>query len=194
MTIDKVFFRKTAGQFATGVTIVTTSNQGVLAGLTVNAFCSVSLDPPLILISVDLNSATLPVIRESGIFAVNILTSEQEHLSTCFATSSEERYEDFCHANYHIAASGAPILDDVLAFIDARVVAEYPGGDHVIFLGEVVALGTDGEVAFADDKDRRHATLQAFDGELCAEKAPLTYYRGKYRHLTTDYFKASLAQ
>jgi flavin reductase (DIM6/NTAB) family NADH-FMN oxidoreductase RutF len=197
MTIDKGFFRKTAGQFLTGVTIVTTSNQGALAGLTVNAFCSVSLDPPLILICVDLSSATLPAIRESGIYAVNILTHEQERLSTCFATSSEERYADFCHASFHTAATGAPVLDGALAFMDARVVAEYPGGDHVIFLGEVVAMGTDGQVAFADDEARRHATLEEYNGhdvQAGPEKAPLAYYRGKYRHLTADYLKPSLAQ
>ncbi len=194
MTIDKDFFRKTAGQFATGVTIVTTNNQGILAGITVNAFCSLSLDPPLILVCIDLNSATLPAIRESGIFAVNMLTNEQERLSTCFATSSQERYEDFCHASFHSAATGAPVIDDVLAFIDARVVAEYPGGDHVIFLGQVVAMGTDGQVAFANDEDRRLATLAADEEDPSTEKVPLAYYRGKYRHLTSDYLKPSLAQ
>src|SRR5437867_7032445 len=112
MTIEKVFFRQVAGQFATGVSVVTTRSQGVLAGLTVNAFCSVSLNPPLVLVCVDLTSATLPVIRESGVFAVNILTDKQEHLSRCFATSSQERYECFCHAGYHVATTGAPIIDD----------------------------------------------------------------------------------
>jgi flavin reductase (DIM6/NTAB) family NADH-FMN oxidoreductase RutF len=195
MTIDKDFFRKTAGQFATGVTVVTTNNQGTLAGLTVNAFCSVSLDPPLILICVDLNSATLPAIRASGIFAVNMLTREQERLSTCFATSSEERYRDFCRASFHTAASGAPVLDEGLAFIDARVVAEYPGGDHIIFLGQVVAMGTEGGVAFANDTDRRHATIVEEHAEDPAtQKVPLAYYRGQYRHLTSDYLKPSLAQ
>ncbi|HLQ30795.1 MAG TPA: flavin reductase family protein, partial [Ktedonobacteraceae bacterium] len=87
MTIDTDFFRQVAGQFATGVTVVTTHSQGTLAGITVNAFCSVSLDPPLILVCIDLNSTTLPCIRESRTFVVNILTNEQEHLSRCFATS-----------------------------------------------------------------------------------------------------------
>ncbi len=197
MTIDKDFFRKVAGQFATGVTVVTTYNQGKLAGLTVNAFCSVSLDPPLILVCVDLNSTTLPVIRESGIFAVNILTSKQEHLSSCFATSTEERYEHFCHASFHTAATGAPVIDDALAFIDARVVAEYPGGDHVIFLGQVEAMGTDGSASFAHGEDRQLATSPGYNGNTPENnpennKVPLAYYRGKYRHLTSDYLKPSL--
>src|SRR5438105_1749614 len=133
MAIEKAFFRHVMGHFATGVTVVTTRSQETLAGLTVNAFCSVSLNPPLILICVDLGSTTCPGIRESGVFAVNILTEKQEGLSRCFATASAERYEGFCCARYHVAATGAPIIDDALAFIDARVIAEYPGGGHVIF-------------------------------------------------------------
>ena len=195
MAIEKDFFRQVAGQFATGVTVVTTCNQGKLAGLTVNAFCSVSLDPPLILICVDLNSNTLPDIRESGIFAVNMLSNEQEHLSSCFATSTEERYEYFCHASFHTAATGAPVIDNVLAFIDARVVAEYPGGDHVIFLGQVEAMGTEGQISFAHDEDQQRAALSGYDEDALAEpKTPLAYYRGKYRHLTSDYLKPSLAK
>jgi len=70
MAIEKEFFRRVMGHFATGVTVVTTRSQERLAGLRVNAFCSVSLDPPLILICVDLTSTTCPAVRESGVFAV----------------------------------------------------------------------------------------------------------------------------
>jgi len=194
MAIEKGFFRQVAGQFATGVTVVTTCSQGKPAGITVNAFCSVSLEPPLVLVCIDLVSLTLPVIRESGSFAVNILTNEQEEFSRCFAGSTEERYEHFCHASFHIAATGAPIIDDVLAFIDARVVAEYPAGDHVIFLGQVEAMGTNGHVAFAHEEDQQLADLNGHISEAGNEKAPLAYYRGKYRHLAYDYVKPSLAK
>ncbi len=195
MTIEKDFFRQVMGQFATGVTVVTTcAERGRPVGLTVNAFCSVSLEPPLVLICVDLRSHALAHIRESGIFVVNILTNRQEQLSRCFATSSEERYENFCHASYHVAATGAPVIDDVLAFIDARIVAEYPGGDHVIFLGEVVAMGTNGLVAFANEDDKGDATLAEYDGKTTThKKAPLAYYRAQYRHISSDYHKPSLA-
>ena len=194
MTIEKDFFRQVMGQFATGVTVVTTCDERGPVGLTVNAFCSVSLDPPLVLICVDLRSHALPRIRESGIFAVNILTNRQEQLSRCFATSSEERYEHLCHASYHVAATGAPVIDDVLAFIDARIVAEYPGGDHVIFLGEVVAMGTNGFVAFANEDDKEHCTLAESDGMTTSnKKAPLAYYRAQYRHIASDYHRPSLA-
>jgi flavin reductase (DIM6/NTAB) family NADH-FMN oxidoreductase RutF len=193
MAIEKNFFRQVAGQFATGVSVVTTTSQGKIAGITINAFCSVSLDPPLILVCVDLGSNTLSYIRESGRFAVNILSNQQEQLSRCFAVASQERYQHFCHASFHTAATGAPIIDDVLAFIDARVVAEYPGGDHAIFLGEVVAMGTNGELAFVDEEAETLATLTGQDINNDEEKQPLAYYRGKYRHLTHDYAKPSMA-
>jgi flavin reductase (DIM6/NTAB) family NADH-FMN oxidoreductase RutF len=202
MTIEKDFFRQVMGQFATGVTVVTTRSQEGLAGLTVNSFTSVSLDPPLVLICVDLYSTALPFIRASGNFAVNILTSEQEALSRCFATTSEERYEHFCHASYHCAATGSPILDGALAFIDSRIVAEYPGGDHVIFLAQVVAMGTDGLATFASDADHEYSNLTEWqideDGEAYLQfvkdqKTPLAYYRSQYRHLAYDYQRPSLA-
>ena len=195
MAIEKDFFRQVMGHFATGVTVVTTRSEKGLSGLTVSSFCSVSLDPPLVLICVDLNSYTLPYIRESGIFAVSILTDQQEHLSRCFATSSDERYEHFCHASYHVAATGSPIIDGALAFIDTRVVAEYPGGDHVIFLGQVEAMGVGGQVAFADEADEQYSTLIGSDGNAPLEDkaAPLAYYRGEYRHLARNYQRSSLA-
>src|SRR5437899_2736502 len=81
MTIEIDFFKQVMGQFTTGVTVVTTRSKDGLAGLTVNSFTSVSLDPPLVLICVDLYSTALPFFRASGNFAVNVLTSEQEDVS-----------------------------------------------------------------------------------------------------------------
>src|SRR5437879_9620489 len=149
MAIEKGFFRQVMGQFATGVTVVTSCGQGKPAGITCNAFCSVSLDPPLALVCIDLISHTLPAIRESGSFAVNILTDEQEYLSRCFAGSTQERYEHFCYADFHTAATGSPIIDGSLAFIDARVVADIPGGDNVFFFGQVEAMVIIDMLAFA---------------------------------------------
>lgn len=191
MAIEKDFFRQVMGRFATGVTVVTTRSQETLAGLTVNAFCSVSLNPPLILICVDLSSTTHPVIRESGVFAVNMLAEQQEDLSRCFATPSAERYAGFCHTRYHVASTGAPIIDGTLAFIDARVVSEYPAGDHVIFLGQVEAMGVAGRVVFAREADRGSSTIVEH-GNNGTEKAPLAYYLGQYRHLSSNYQKPSL--
>jgi flavin reductase (DIM6/NTAB) family NADH-FMN oxidoreductase RutF len=202
MTIEKDFFRQVMGQFTTGVTVVTTRSQDGLAGLTVNSFTSVSLEPPLVLICVDVNSTALPFIRASGNFAVNILTSEQEYLSRCFATTSSERYEHFCYASFHGASTGSPILDEALAFIDSHIVAEYPGGDHVIFVGLVEAMGTNGHAAYADEEHQGQMDLLDLEiGEVShsnhlnhnEQKDPLVYYLGKYRHLAQDYQRPSLA-
>lgn len=202
MPIEQDFFRQVMGRFATGVTIVTAQTNEGLAGLTVNSFASVSLDPCLVLICIDLKSHTLPFLRSSGSFAVNFLTTEQEDLSRCFATSSTERNEYFCHAPYHVAVTGSPIMEDTLAFIDARIVAEYPGGDHAIFLGQVIAMGADGKVLYLDDEGKAHdmpialqegASNNAHAPLTTEEKEPLAYYKGKYRHLSADYLTPSLA-
>jgi flavin reductase (DIM6/NTAB) family NADH-FMN oxidoreductase RutF len=196
MAIEKGFFRQVMGRFATGVTVVTTSNQGMLAGITVNAFCSVSLNPPLVLICIDLNSSTLPVLRASKSFAVNILTAEQEHLSTGFATYNKERFENFCNATYHVAATGSPILDNSLAFIDARIVEEYPGGDHAIFIGQVEALGLSGHIAFADTQAGASVNSSAAEQNgttATHEAAPLIFYEGSYRHLASKYSAPTIA-
>jgi len=202
MTIEKDFFRQVMGQFTTGVSVVTARSQDGLAGLTVNSFTSVSLEPPLVLICVDLYSTALPFIRASGSFAVNILTSEQENLSRCFATTSSERYEHFCHASFHVASTGSPILDGALAFIDSRIVAEYPVGDHVIFVGLVEAMGTNGHSAFAVEEDQGRSNLidlkiietsHSNNQNHIEQKSPLVYFQGKYRHLAQDYQRPSLA-
>lgn len=209
MALDIPFFRRVMGQFTTGVTIVTTRSQKGIAGLTVNSFTSVSLNPLLVLVSIDLRSQSLPFLREGGIFAVNILTQEQEALARCFASSSEERYTYFCHARHHIAATGAPILDGTLAFIDARITAEYPGGDHALFLGQVEAMGFAGQTTFLPGISSEKSTLpvaltgphqdnshNAHNGHSKRESAPaspLVYYHGKYRALTDHQQQPALA-
>src|SRR5258708_5115076 len=111
MAFDSFFFKRVMGQFATGVTVVTTHRSQGITGLTVNSFTSVSLDPMLVLVCVDLRSKTLPYFREGGVFAVNLLSQGQEEISNCFASASEKRYEHFCNARHGIAATGAPIFE-----------------------------------------------------------------------------------
>ncbi len=193
MAIEKDFFRQVMGCFATGVTVVTTQHQGELGGLTVNAFCSVSLNPPLVLVCVDLASSTLPLIHESQRFAVNMLSEDQEEISRCFATPSGARFSRFCDTQYHEVVTGAPVLDQVLAFVDARVVAEYPGGDHTIFLGQVEAMGTGGKVIYADDTIGRQQASQISRNGSAINKEPLAFFRGKYRQLTALAQETSLA-
>jgi len=202
MAIEKDFFRQVMGHFTTGVTVATTNSQGKPSGLTVSSFSSLSLIPPLVLICVDRASHTLPLFRGSKIFAVNFLAAKQVHLSRCFAMPSEDRFEYFCHTSYHVAATGAPIIDEVLAFVDTRLVAEYPGGDHVIFVGEIEAMGTAGMAVFASKDGITRSTLIDYDeytsntssdGIMPLDDiAPLAYYCGQYRHLTQHYSEPSL--
>lgn len=151
-------FRNVSGAFATGITLVTAARDGVYTGLTVNSFTSVSLDPMLVLVCVDLTAETHPVITESGAFAINILRDEHEHVSRSFATKDPGKDVTIRGLRVRIGQTGCPILDDALAYIEARVVQEIHAGDHTIFIGEVVDCG-------------------ATDGD------PIVFFRGKYRSL-----------
>ncbi len=140
MTVDSGDFRRVLGHFATGVTVVTTRFEERLYGFTANAFMSISLDPPLIAIAVGNGNASRAAIEGSGVFCVNLMARDQMDLVRCFATNGPEKYEHFCAANHHTAMTGAPIIEGSLGWIDCRVSATYPGGDHQIVLGEVQAL------------------------------------------------------
>ncbi len=177
-TREKNALRHVMGRFATGVVLVTTATATGPSGMTVNSFTSVSLDPPLVLICVDLTSQTLPALRASGHFAVNVLAGEQEPLARCFATRSAERYAHFCSASYRVGATGSPVLDGALAFLEARIVAEFPGGDHAILLGQVVAMGTNDGEESAPDKGRSLAPGEA------QEPSALVFYHSRYCRLT----------
>lgn len=142
MTIDTSTLRRALGKFTTGVTVVTTMHQGQVSGFTANAFTSVSLDPPLVLICVGKSNTTMKNIRQSAIFAINVMTAEQETLARCFAANSPEKYERFCAATYRAEITGAPILADVAAWFDCTVHAIYEGGDHWIVVGNIEAFAS----------------------------------------------------
>lgn len=140
-------FRDTLARFATGVTVVTTRGQDHSYGMTANAFSSVSLDPPLVLVCISLSAAGHEMIRRNGVFAVNILGVDQEPLSRFFASKDRPRGRDaFLGIPHREALTGAPILDGVAGFIDCQVHAVHEVGDHLIFIGEARALGYDPEV------------------------------------------------
>ena len=124
------------GHFATGVTVVTTGGDAGLHGMTANAVASLSLDPPLVLVAVDKRAITLEYIKENQCFAVNILRLDQEKLSRRFAVPGPKDFSDLKTTN---AATASPILADCLAFVDCKVVEILPGGDHEIFVGEILA-------------------------------------------------------
>jgi len=149
-------FRRVLGHFATGVTIVTTRDaDGRPTGLTVSAFCSVSLDPPQILVCVDHKSQSYPALRDGGHFAVNFLGDGHEDISRRFATTRLDKFDGVAH---RLSGHGVPLLDGALAQLECRVVSRHVEGDHTILVGLV--------------EDARNGA-----GE------PLLYYRGKYRRL-----------
>lgn len=141
-------FRAAVGAFATGVTVVTTRGEEHAYGMTANAFSSVSLDPPLVLVCVISPSEGSEHIRRNECFAVNVLHADQEPLSRYFASRDRPRGRDaFREVPHRIAASGSPVLDGALGYLDCRLHTSHSAGDHDIFIGEVLELGSnpDGE-------------------------------------------------
>jgi flavin reductase (DIM6/NTAB) family NADH-FMN oxidoreductase RutF len=154
--IDTDTFRAVLGRFASGVTVVTTRDAGGRDhGLTVSAFASLSLVPPLVLICIDRASSVHPVLREATHFVVNILSAGQEALSRRFSGSDLDRFDGI---GYTRGNRGVAILEDVLAFVECRVARQHDEGDHTIFVGEVEAAETN-------------------------SGRPLLYYRGGYATL-----------
>lgn len=155
-TVSAAEFRKTVGNFATGVTTITTRDtQGNSRDLTANAFASLSLDPPLVVVCVDRRSDTYPALQSVGaVFAVNILAEHQQELSQKFASKAGS--EKFEGVERHEDKTGAPILEDILAFLECKVVERFDGGDHGVIVGEVENFGVN-------------------EG-----RGPLLFYRGRY--------------
>jgi flavin reductase (DIM6/NTAB) family NADH-FMN oxidoreductase RutF len=141
LNVDQYRFRRVMGHFATGVTILTTALGEDLHGMTANAVCSVSLDPLLALVCVNKQGRTHAVLSESGVFALNVLAEEQEHLSRLFADDAVDAAHSLTGLSYRRGVTGAPILTDCLAYVECRVVAAYAGGDHTIFVGAVEDVG-----------------------------------------------------
>jgi len=160
---DTATFRHALGHFATGVTVVTTQGSGHPYGMTANAFASVSLDPPLVLICVVNGTEGALSIRENAVFTVNVLSEEQETVSRYFADSARPRgWATFEGIDHSRTPTGSPLLDGIAAYFDCRLTAAHEAGDHVIFIGEVVSLGTD------------------------PAKQPLLFHHGSYKRLIAE--------
>lgn len=157
--VDADLFARAVGRFAAGVTVVTTQSTLGLRGITASSFSFVSLVPPLVLICILEGSSFVPTIEESGAFAVNVLPEDDEFLSDRFANRAPLVTATFAGVPYRTAVSGAPLLRAAIGWFDCRVHAAYAGGDHRIFVGDVLACGES-------------------DGE------PLLYYRSRYARLT----------
>lgn len=156
MQPDPLALRGALGRYATGVTITTCrAPDGHPVGLTVNSFNALSLEPPLVLWSLRTSSPSMAAFRQSGHFAVNVLAADQVALSRRFASPVPDR---FAAGHWRDGHGGAPVLEGCCATLECATEAELPMGDHVLFIGRVVAL-------------TQH------------EHPPLLYQSGQYRQL-----------
>jgi len=157
---DIATFRRVAGQFVAGITVVTTASDSGFRGITANSFTTVSLAPPLVLFCLTNTSTFTPLLAQSGVFAVSVLSVKDQFLSDRFANRAPLVDARFTGVPHRIERSGAPVLSNAIAWFDCRVWADYDGGDHRIIVGEVLALGEN-------------------EGE------PLAYYRSRYARIAT---------
>jgi flavin reductase (DIM6/NTAB) family NADH-FMN oxidoreductase RutF len=156
-------FRDALGLFPTGIAIVTAIDaDGRLGGVTVNSFTSVSLDPPLILVSLARTSRSLDVFDAAQHFAVSLLREDQRHASTVFASTTADRFAEVAHRS---GIGGCPVVEPYLVAFECEVFARHDGGDHVLLLGKVLRLAS----------------------AAGAMPRPLLYFRGQYRELSEQH-------
>lgn len=159
--MDPKAFRHALGEFATGVAVITAqSSGGELIGMTMSSFNSVSVDPPLVLFSIDRRANSLAAMQDAKGFAVNVLAREQEHISNQFARALSDKWSDVKRTVGH---AEAPLITGALAHFECEPFATYDGGDHLIFVVRVV----------------RHAVR-------AGAPAPLVFFRGKYRDIVDE--------
>lgn len=138
--MDNRAFRDALGRFATGICIVTTAPQDQApVAMTVNSFASVSLDPPLVLWSIQNTAECYDAFMDTRHFAINVLGLEQEPLSALYARRSEHTLKP---DHYRLGRTGSPLIRDALTSFECRVWAQYPGGDHQIIVGEVLEFSS----------------------------------------------------
>ena len=157
---NSAMFRRVAGTFATGVTVITVEREpGQVHGMTANSFTSVSLDPLLVSVCVDHDARLLSFLKSQRRFGVSILGVGQQELSQHFAKGEQTpEAEQRLGIRFVWTPDGVPLLEEALAHLACNVVAEYPAGDHTIFIGEVESMD-------------------------CREGEPLLFHRGQYRRL-----------
>jgi flavin reductase (DIM6/NTAB) family NADH-FMN oxidoreductase RutF len=160
--VDSRLFRDVMGTFASGVTVVTLSVGGVARGMTANAFLSLSLDPPLVIVCVQETGTMHPLFEEADAFGVNVLTADQRAISDLFAKHGEPD-KPMGGFEYRTGELGVPLLSGALGFAECRITQRLPGGDHTIVVGQ--------------------ATNVAFERE---DAEPLLFYRGRYREISDE--------
>jgi flavin reductase (DIM6/NTAB) family NADH-FMN oxidoreductase RutF len=138
--IDPVELRRALGSFPTGIGVVTTRDaEGKPRGMTANSFTSVSLDPPLLLVCIGKSATSFPAFDDCDAFAVNLLHERQRGVSSLFASKLADKFADVDHDIVH---TGAPVLNECLAWFDCSLHRRIDAGDHIVLLGRVEAFGT----------------------------------------------------
>jgi flavin reductase (DIM6/NTAB) family NADH-FMN oxidoreductase RutF len=160
MAIDQEAFKQALRGWASGVTVVTSRSGDKTHGMTVSAFSSVSADPPLILVCANQSSTTHDLIEEGGVFAVSILASHQQDVSSVFASSKHEDSR-LQQVRWTAGETGAPLIDEAVASLECTVASAHREGSHTIYVGHVQAVHT-------------------------TDAEPLLYYKGGYRSLHCD--------
>jgi flavin reductase (DIM6/NTAB) family NADH-FMN oxidoreductase RutF len=149
--------------WATGVAIVSSAHAGWAHGMTVNSFTSLSLDPPLVMVSLEKKTRTHDMVQASGSYAVSVLAQSQQQISERFAGRDTEQSNRFKDLETITLETGCPILSGALGFFDCRVVAEHDAGTHTVSIGEVLVAG--------------------FPAPNPESTPPLLYFNRDYRHL-----------
>jgi len=137
MPFDPILFRQLLGRFATGVTVITANRNNEKHGMTANAFTSVSLNPPLILVSIDKRANMHEIMMEHDSFCVNFLPEHRREWSDWWAGKAPKDVDQFADIPHKAGTTGSPVLEGCLGYIDCKVWERYPGGDHTLVLGEV---------------------------------------------------------
>ncbi len=157
MPINRDEFRAALGRFASGVTVVTTRDAaGNMHGITVSAFCSVSLEPPLILVCIEKSAGSHHAFEQNEFFAVSILRDSQQHYSDRFASHLPDKFDGI---KFETNNQNIPILVDTLAVLECRRVNAHDNGDHTIFVGQI-------------------------ESSYVADDQPLIYFHGNYRKIS----------
>jgi flavin reductase (DIM6/NTAB) family NADH-FMN oxidoreductase RutF len=151
--IEAQDYREVLTRFATGVTVVTTiddSGEGPQPwGTTVNSFTGISLDPPLVMVSIGRERSIHPIIERTGRFGVNVLAEGSEAISDCFAGApSPLPRSAFCNADYSLGRAGLPVLDQAIAYLSCDVDRIIEAGDHTIYLGQVIETACRDEIGW----------------------------------------------
>jgi len=163
MSIDGKEFRTALGRFATGVTVVTAKTPTEARGMTANAFSSLSLDPPLVLVCYDNKASSLKIVQEAKKFAINFLAEEQKNTSDWFAGKGRDAEDQFADIPHENGENGAPVLTGNVGVLECDLHEELPGGDHTIVVGRVTRVVLEEEV-----------------------RAPLLFYGSAYRKMDMD--------